>query len=179
MDKNITIGFGQIICPLSFGTNHYIPILGYLGAEALRAKERTTRCCRCVTLEFGWLAKPWAITVSRVLSKKSNLHRKLVTAALDIWLLDNRYTWEDIPLFCRVQGKEPRIYRLIKIVGWDMMGPTRSNTRLRICGTVGGWSVLMCAVGVRRGICRRQHGVVSNHATPKDHGSSSIILVPN
>ena len=52
MDKNITIVFGQIICPLSFGTNHYIPILGYLGAEALRAKERTTRCCRCVTLEW-------------------------------------------------------------------------------------------------------------------------------
>ena len=128
MDKNITIGFGQIICPLSFGTNHY-QFLGILAQK--RCAQRSARhVVAVVSLSSGWLAKPWAITVSRVLSKKSNLHRKLVTAALDIWLLDNRYTWEDIPLFCRVQGKETRIYRLIKIVGWDMMGPTRSNTRL-------------------------------------------------
>jgi len=76
----------------SFVWHKPLPILGYLGAEALRAKERTTRCCRCVTVEFGWLAKPWAITASRVVLKKSNLHRKLVTAALDIRLVDNRYT---------------------------------------------------------------------------------------
>jgi hypothetical protein len=62
-----------------------------------------------------------------VLSKKSNLHRKLVTAALDIRLVDNRHTWEDIPLFCRVQGKEPPIQSLIKIVGWARMGHDGTN----------------------------------------------------
>ena len=105
MDQNITIVFWSNNLS-SFVWHKPLPILGYLGAEALRAKERTTPFfCRCVTVEFGWLAKPWAITASRVVLKKGSLHRKLVTAALDIRLVDNRYTWEDIKISLYAESK--------------------------------------------------------------------------
>jgi hypothetical protein len=58
MDKSITIVFGQIICPLSFGTNHY----QFLGISAQkRCAQRSAR--HVVVMEFieAWKDHPgWA-----------------------------------------------------------------------------------------------------------------------